>query len=65
MFSGYEGVVENEEANNVAREASSQEGRLLALVRERVREVGGSELVGLDCYWIGWRLATIGWIGRA
>jgi hypothetical protein len=38
---GYEGVVGNEEVNNVAREVSSQEGRLIALVRERVREVGG------------------------
>jgi ribonuclease HI len=38
---GHEGVVGNEEANDVAREASSQEGRLIALARERVREVGG------------------------
>jgi ribonuclease HI len=38
---GHEGVVGNEEVNNVAYEASSQEGRLIALVRERVREVGG------------------------
>jgi ribonuclease HI len=38
---GYEGVIGNEEANDVARKASSQEGRLIALVRERVREVGG------------------------
>jgi ribonuclease HI len=38
---GHEGVVGNEEANDAAREASSQEGRLIALVRERVREVGG------------------------
>jgi ribonuclease HI len=38
---GHEGVVGNEEANDVAREASSQEGRLTALARERVREVGG------------------------
>jgi ribonuclease HI len=38
---GYEGVVGNEEANDVAREALSQEGRLIALARERVREVGG------------------------
>jgi hypothetical protein len=38
---GYEGVVGNEEANNVAYEALSREGRLIALVRERVREVGG------------------------
>jgi hypothetical protein len=38
---GYEGVVGNEEANDVAREALSQEGRLTALARERVREVGG------------------------
>jgi hypothetical protein len=33
--------VGNEEANDVAREALSREGRLIALVRERVREVGG------------------------
>jgi ribonuclease HI len=38
---GHEGVVGNEEANDVAREALSQEGRLIALVRERVREMGG------------------------
>jgi ribonuclease HI len=38
---GHEGVIGNEEANDVAREASSQEGRLTALARERVREVGG------------------------
>jgi hypothetical protein len=38
---GYEGVVGNEEANDVAREALSQESRLIALARERVREVGG------------------------
>jgi hypothetical protein len=34
-------VVENEEANDAAREASSQEGRPTALARERVREVTG------------------------
>jgi ribonuclease HI len=38
---GHEGVVGNEEANDAAREALSQEGRLIALARERVREVGG------------------------
>jgi ribonuclease HI len=38
---GHEGVVGNEEANAAAREVLSQEGRLTALVRERVREVGG------------------------
>jgi hypothetical protein len=38
---GYEGVVGNEEANDAAREASSQEGRPIALARERVREVAG------------------------
>jgi hypothetical protein len=38
---GYEGVVGNEEANDAAREASSQEGRPTALARERVREVAG------------------------
>jgi hypothetical protein len=38
---GYEGVIGNKEANDAACEASSQEGRLIALARERVREVGG------------------------
>jgi ribonuclease HI len=38
---GYKGVVGNEEANDAAREALSREGRLIALARERVREVGG------------------------
>jgi hypothetical protein len=38
---GYKGVVGNEEVNDVARKASNQEGRLIALARERVREVGG------------------------
>jgi ribonuclease HI len=38
---GHEGVVGNEEANDTAHKASSQEGRLTALARERVREVGG------------------------
>jgi ribonuclease HI len=36
---GHERVVGNEEANDVAYEASSQEGRPTALARERVREV--------------------------
>jgi ribonuclease HI len=39
--SGYEGVIGNEEANDAARQASSQEGRLIALARERVRDKGG------------------------
>jgi hypothetical protein len=38
---GYEGVVGNEEANDAAREASSQEGKPTALAWERVREVAG------------------------
>jgi hypothetical protein len=38
---GHEGVVENEEANDAAREASSQEGRPTAPARERMREVAG------------------------
>ena len=38
---GHEGVVGNEEANDAAREASSQEGRPTAQARERVREVVG------------------------
>jgi ribonuclease HI len=38
---GHKGVVGNEEAKEVAREASSQEGRPIALARERVRVVGG------------------------
>jgi ribonuclease HI len=38
---GHEGVAGNEEANDAAREVSSQEARLTALARERVREVGG------------------------
>jgi ribonuclease HI len=38
---GHEGVVGNEEANDAARETSSQEGRPTALARERVREVAG------------------------
>jgi ribonuclease HI len=38
---GHEGMVGNEEANNAAREASSQEGRPTVLARERVREVAG------------------------
>jgi len=38
---GHEGVVGNEEANDAAREASSQEGRPTALAQERVREVAG------------------------
>jgi ribonuclease HI len=38
---GYEGVVGNEEANDAAREASSQEGRPTAQARERVQEVAG------------------------
>jgi hypothetical protein len=33
---GYEGVVGNEEVNDIAREASSQEGRPIAQARERV-----------------------------
>jgi ribonuclease HI len=42
---GYKGVVGNEEANDAACEALSREGRLTALARERVREVGG--VIGL------------------
>jgi ribonuclease HI len=38
---GHEGVVGNEEANDAAREASSQEGRPTARACERVREIGG------------------------
>jgi ribonuclease HI len=38
---GHEGVVGNEEVNDTAREASSQEGRPTARVCERVREIGG------------------------
>jgi hypothetical protein len=38
---GHEGVVGNEEANDAAREASSQEGKPTARVRERVQEVVG------------------------
>jgi ribonuclease HI len=38
---GHKGVVGNEEANDAAREVLSQEGRLTALARERVREVEG------------------------
>jgi hypothetical protein len=38
---GHEGIVGNEEANDAAQEASSQEGRPIALARERVREVAG------------------------
>jgi ribonuclease HI len=38
---GHEGMVGNEEANDAAREASSQEGRPTVLARERVREVAG------------------------
>jgi ribonuclease HI len=46
---GHEGVVGNEEANDAAREASSQEGRPTALARERVREVGGvTRLINRD-----------------
>lgn len=39
MMAGHEGVVGNEEANDAAQEASSQEGKPTALARERVREV--------------------------
>jgi hypothetical protein len=35
----YEGIVGNEEADEAARAASSQKGRLTALALERVREV--------------------------
>jgi hypothetical protein len=38
---GHEEVVGNEEANDAAREASSQEGRPTARVYERVPEIGG------------------------
>ena len=38
---GHEGIVGNEEANDAAREASSQEGKPTAQARERVREVVG------------------------
>jgi ribonuclease HI len=38
---GHEEVVGNEEANDAAREASSQEGMPTVLPRERVREVAG------------------------
>jgi ribonuclease HI len=38
---GHEGVVGNEEANDAAREASSQEGRPTVPAQERVREVAG------------------------
>jgi hypothetical protein len=38
---GHEGAEGNEEANDAAREASSEEGRPTALARERVREVTG------------------------
>jgi hypothetical protein len=38
---GHEGVVGNEEANDAARKASSQEGKPTAQARERVREVAG------------------------
>jgi ribonuclease HI len=38
---GYEGVVGNEEANDAAREVSSQESRPTARVCERVREIRG------------------------
>jgi hypothetical protein len=37
----YEGIVGNEEADEAARAASSQKGRLTALALERVREVKG------------------------
>jgi ribonuclease HI len=48
---GYEGVVGNEEANDAAREASSREGRPIALARERVREVGGViQLINRETY---------------
>ena len=37
----YEGIVGNEVADEAARAASGQKGRLTALVLERVREVAG------------------------
>jgi hypothetical protein len=37
----YEGIIGNEEVDEVARVASSQKGRLTALILERVREVKG------------------------
>jgi hypothetical protein len=37
----YEGIIGNEEVDEVARVASSQKGRLTALTLERVREVKG------------------------
>jgi hypothetical protein len=37
----HEGIVDNEEADKVARVALSQKGRLIALALERVREAEG------------------------